>query len=54
MPDGRIFVFGTSLEVLDVLKQLETSPTDGLDRRLQRARRLNVPPTDRPKQEPAS
>ncbi len=30
MPDGRIFVFGTSIEVLDVLNQLRTRDADEL------------------------
>ena len=39
MPDGRIFVFGTSLEVLDVLQRLRTAPGDELEVRLEQGRR---------------
>jgi hypothetical protein len=36
MPDGRIFVFGTSLEVLDVLNELRTTTDDDIHARLHR------------------
>jgi hypothetical protein len=34
MPDGRIFVFGTSLEVLDVLNELRTTNDNDIHARL--------------------
>ncbi len=34
MPDGRIYVFGTSLEVLDVLDALQGGQDDIVSRRI--------------------
>lgn len=34
MPDGRIFVFGTSLQVLDVLNELQTARDGEISARL--------------------
>jgi hypothetical protein len=52
--DGRIFVFGTSLEVLDVLNQLRTSQDNELDVRLEQGQRPNVTTVDRLEEGPAS
>lgn len=35
LPDGRIYVFGTSLEVLDVLDELQNGRDDVVRRRIE-------------------
>ena len=47
MPDGRIFVFGTSLEVLGVLDQLQMRSDQHIAARIETCRQVSsVPSTD--------